>query len=205
MVMSRKERKDRMTLKNWILSASIMTLNASILVSTVCVPALAQEVDWRSQMLQSLSSKGMSSSQISQSDDFLRRFEQAGKDAKAPSWEDISSAPSIPIPVFRGNQTTFLSIDDRYMMGQTTSDIKTLTIKTKDDANNVYTWYKQNLPSSGWSIENPGRGIVSTGMVHTEITARRSNEVAKITVAGTGSQTRDPVTTVSLMYLKKSH
>ncbi len=184
-------------MKNKLTAAIIIMLFAN-------TPAFAQEADWRAQMRQSLSSRGMSSSAVSQSEEFLSRFEQAAKDAKAPSWEDVSSAPSFPVPVFRGNHTTYLAVDDRYMMGQASNDIKTLTVRTRDDASLVLAWYKQNLPSSGWSVDNFGRGATSGALLRTEITAKRAGEVAKISIAGTGTVSRDPMTCVSLMYLKKA-
>lgn len=188
-------------MKNKLTAALILTLMLMFVANT---SALAQEADWRAQMRQSLSARGMSSSAVSQSEDFLARFEQAAKDAKAPSWEDVSSAPSFPVPVFRGNQTTYLAVDERYMMGQASNDIKTLTVRTRDDASQVLAWYKQNLPSSGWSVDNFARGTTSGASLRTEITAKRAGEVAKISIAGSGTTSRDPMTCVSLMYLKKA-
>lgn len=71
-----------------------------------------------------------------------------GKDG----WQDISSAPTFPAPLFRGNQTKFLRADSR-IPTFAVSQNKIMTLFTRDPMMTVYSWYARALPAAGFVLD----------------------------------------------------
>lgn len=67
-------------------------------------------------------------------------------------WQDINSAPSFPVPLFKGNQTKFLKADSR-IPTFASSQNRMMTIFTRDPAASVYMWYAKALPAAGFVID----------------------------------------------------
>lgn len=75
------------------------------------------------------------------------------KDGAGGAWQDISSAPSFPLPLFRGNQTKFAGQASAYFQ-KLNPNCRQINIYTRDPAPNVYQFYAGNLPSSGFVLDN---------------------------------------------------
>jgi hypothetical protein len=79
------------------------------------------------------------------------------QDKNAAGWQDISAAPSFPVPLFRGNQTKFMKLNTG--AGETLEETinkygRQITMMTNDSPYVVYQWYSRYLPSSGFKIDD---------------------------------------------------
>ena len=70
-------------------------------------------------------------------------------------WEDVSRAPSdFPVKLFRGNQTTFMRMDE-VESGMSTDSKKYgrhLSLRTRDPATSVVQFFRTSLPAAGLKL-----------------------------------------------------
>lgn len=69
------------------------------------------------------------------------------------SWQSINTAPSFPLPLFRGNQTTFYKPPAAAAAFLENSHNHNITMQTRDPAANVYQFYESTLRSSGFTLD----------------------------------------------------
>lgn len=68
-------------------------------------------------------------------------------------WQDINSAPSFPVPLFRGNQTKFFRPNAAAAAYLENSHSHSITILTRDPAASVFQYYEKNLQASGFTLD----------------------------------------------------
>ncbi|MBX9719848.1 MAG: hypothetical protein K2X81_00500 [Candidatus Obscuribacterales bacterium] len=68
-------------------------------------------------------------------------------------WQDISSAPSFPLPLYKGNQTKFFKPSAGATALLENSHNRTITMITQDPAATVYQYYQRELPTAGFVLD----------------------------------------------------
>jgi hypothetical protein len=79
------------------------------------------------------------------------------RDKNAVGWLDISTAPSFPVPLFRGNQTKYLRLytgAGAALEGSMSKHGRQMNLTTRDSSGVVFQWYTKYLPSSGYKLDD---------------------------------------------------
>lgn len=80
------------------------------------------------------------------------RGPQVCNDNANDMWLDISAASTLefPVPLFKGKQTKVMNVGGSFVSGSMYG--RQVILQTRDSAYDVYIWYKQNLGSYGYTI-----------------------------------------------------